>query len=78
MPLTEFDLQFARTMSVVRQLAKGKHLRLGDIKIGMGEDMTIGFVTEWLDGVRITDDLSIKHLNDLCEMYEIAMVIPEL
>lgn len=77
--MNELDLQFARTMSIVRQLAKGKQLTLSDrIKLGMGEKMEVGFVIRWHDGHEtIADDLSLRQLNELLEEYGIGIAIPE-
>jgi len=76
--LTEFDLQMSRTLSVVRQLAKGKQLTLSEsLTLGMGENMAIGFVYKFNSEEKVVDDLSLSQLNDLLEQYEVFAVIPD-
>jgi len=76
--ITEFDLQMSRTLSVVRQLAKGKQLTLSEsLTLGMGENMAIGFVYKFNSEEKVVDDLSLSQLNALLEQYEVFAVIPD-
>jgi len=76
--MNEFDLQMSRTLSVVRQLAKGKQLTLSEsLTLGMGENMAIGFVYKFNSGEKVVDDLSLSQLNALLEQYEVFAVIPD-
>jgi len=76
--MNEFDLQMSRTLSVVRQLAKGKQLTLSEsLTLGMGENMAIGFVYKFNSEEKVVDDLSLSQLNALLEQYEVFAVIPD-
>lgn len=72
----------ARTLAIVRQLAQGKHLTLpsGQV-IGMGKDMSIGFVMIDSDSIEhigglLTLDLS--ELDQLLTEAQIGMPIPTM
>lgn len=70
--------QFARTMSIIKELAKGKRLTVGRHTLVMGDDMTIGFLMTRRDGSEfVTSSITLKGVNDLCEQYEVGMAIPE-
>lgn len=64
-----------RTLSVLKQMADGRILRLPIGMIGMGEDMTIGFILTHEDGTQTIGGLStldLKQLNQLLNKYEIG------
>ena len=72
--------QLTRTLSIVRELAKGRTLRLSDYEIGMAEDLTIGIVMRNSKGEKSIGGLSsmdLKCLNNLLEENDIRFVIPE-
>lgn len=70
--------QIVRTLSIVRELSKGKRLVVGKWTLVMGDDMTIGFLMKRSDGSEfVTSSLTLKGVNDLCEEYGIGMAIPE-
>lgn len=69
-----------RTLSIVQQLAQGKRLTLptGQV-IGMGEDMSIGFLIQRAGGEECIAGLStmdLAQLNRLLNEYDIGMAIP--
>ena len=66
------DIQFARTMSIVRQLGNGKHLKMGEWTVAMDDDMTIGF----LYNGNVTSSITLAGLNQLCEEYGIGFAVP--
>lgn len=73
-----FDMQLARTLTVVRELAQGKRLRIGDRELAMGEDMSIGFIITGSDGVDHIGGLStvdLSELNTLLNHYDINVII---
>ena len=69
-----------RTLSIVQQLAQGKRLTLPTNQvIGMGEDMSIGFLIQHADGEERIAGLSIMdlaQLNQLLNEYNIGLAIP--
>ena len=71
---------FGCTLAIVRELAQGKRLTLSDgLVIGMGEDMSIGFVIVGSDGSEHIAGLStmdLCQLNQLLKRYDVGMVIP--
>lgn len=74
--------QIIRTLSIIRQLALGKILRLNATStIAMSGNFTIGLLVENLDTRKLyvspMSDLSFRDLNELCERYEIGPIIPE-
>lgn len=75
------DHEIARTLSIVQQMAQGKRLHLPNgQKIGMGEDMSIGFVITKANGVAHIGGLStmdICQLNRLLNEHNIGMAILE-
>ena len=44
---------FVRTISIIKELAKGKTLVVGDFTLGMGEDMSVGFLYDVGDSVNV-------------------------
>lgn len=71
------DMQLARTLAVIKQLADGKRLTLptGTV-IMMGEDFSVGCIIPGTDRISGFTDLTIRDLNRLCEKHEIGMPIP--
>ena len=63
----DFEGQFNRTIVVVEYLAGGKTLKVGEYKIGMGSDMSIGFM-HTRDGIDYVDGLSTMDLRQLNEV----------
>lgn len=63
-----FDKQLKRTLAVVHRMAEGEHLVLpSGLTIGMAEDMTIGYMVQYPDGIwRISalSTIDLKQLND--------------
>lgn len=69
-----------RTISIVKQLADGKILKLPCGEIGMGEDMSIGFLYTREDGSQVIGGLAtidLKQLNDLLIKYEVSIIIKD-
>jgi len=68
-----------RTLSIVRRLAEGKVLNLPNgSRIGMTEDMSIGFIMENSEGAYMVAGLStidLKQLNALLNKHNIGMCI---
>ncbi|MCP4539459.1 MAG: hypothetical protein GY832_20165 [Chloroflexi bacterium] len=75
------NLDVARTLAIVREMAHGKILTLSDgHRIGMGEDMTIGYMAKYPDGKEFISGLAtmdLAQLNDLLEKEGIGMPIPD-
>ena len=74
------QVDHVRTLSIVQQLAAGKRLTLptGQV-IGMGEDMSIGFLIQRADGEERVAGLStmdLAQLNRLLNEYDIGMLMP--
>jgi len=80
MNMNDFDTQFFRTLSIVKQLATGKFLSLPESRrIGMGENMEIGYLIRLAgEEDRVVGELTLKDLNDICEKHGIGFVIPEV
>lgn len=74
------ELQFSRTMTIVRQLFQGKYVRLRDgSRIGMAGDFRIGFVMVKEDGTECIGALSectLTQLNRILNDNEIFFPIP--
>lgn len=70
----------ARTLSVVKELARGRQLILPDGRVvAMGEDMSIGFVITDSNGEDCIGSLStmdLRRLNRLLDENDIGKVIP--
>lgn len=82
---SEFDDEFkyARTMSIIGELRKGKQFPLPDgLTLAMGEDFSIGYVLKSLDdGSEMLGglvDLSIKELSQALDFHNVGIVIPDL
>lgn len=64
----DFKQQLNRTLAIVRRLSEGEIVKLpGGQTIGMGEDMTIGFMAEYPGGEWRISGLStidLKQLNN--------------
>lgn len=73
------NFERSRTLQIVKLLAKGKRLSLPDgTQIGMGEDMSIGFVLTGSDGVETIGGLStmdLSQLNTILNQEEISFPI---
>ena len=68
-----------RTLSIVRKLAEGKTLKIGDFTIGMGADMSIGCIMTNPDGEQHIGGLSTMDLaqfNKLLNEHNIGSIIP--
>lgn len=76
----EREQERVRTLSIVQQLAQGKWLHLPNgQKIGMGQDMSVGFVFTMSDGAEHIGGLStmdLCQLNKLLNEHNIGMAIP--
>lgn len=63
------EQQLNRTLSFIKRFFEGKHLTLKDgSKIGMGEDLTIGYImtnTLGAEGISPMATLDVKQLNDI-------------
>jgi hypothetical protein len=67
-------------MAIVKEMLKGKHVKTPIGEIGMGEDMSIGFVMYHESGAITIGGLStmdLAQLNRLLNDYNIGLVIPE-
>jgi hypothetical protein len=64
------------TLSIIRSLMNGKHLKVGDQTIMMSNDGCVGYVLSLHGGI-VTDDLTIRELTELVEEHEI-IPIPEV
>ncbi len=73
--------EIARTLSIVQQLAQGQRLTLPDgQQIGMGQDMSIGFVFAKANGNAHIGGLStmdLCQLNQLLNEHDVGMAIPD-
>jgi hypothetical protein len=72
------DIQIARTLAIVQQMAQGKQLTLPDYPypIGMTEDMTVGFIFN--GGISQLSEMTLRELNSLLNKHGIGMPIPEV
>ena len=55
-------------------MSEGKQLDVGDFKIGMGEDLSIGFVMSNSKGetsISGFSDLTVKQLNSLLDKHNV-------
>lgn len=69
------DEKHARTLAVIRQLAMGLTLALPDgTKIGMAEDMSIGFVLPLRgeESISSLSELNTRQLHALLEKHDIG------
>ena len=73
---------FARTMSIVRELYKGKTLKLKDgMELAMTDDLKIGFTMKDSKGELVIGNLStidLCTLNKILDRNEIGIVIPKV
>lgn len=64
----DFKQQLNRTLAIVRRLSEGERIKLpSGHTIGMGEDMTIGFMMEYPNGewrISRLSTIDLKQLND--------------
>lgn len=68
-----------RTLAIVRELAQGKHLVLPCGKLGMGEDLSIGFLLDDGHGHQTIAGLStmdLRELDQLLTRHGIGFPIP--
>lgn len=76
----ELKWQFRRTMAVLTDLFAGQQVTLADgHRIGMGIDLTVGFILTHADGSETVgglEDLSLKQLNQLLERAGIGFPLP--
>ena len=76
--MVNYDL--SRTLSIVKEFAKGKRLTLPIGTLAMGEDLSIGFLMTNLntgeERVGGLQDLTLKELNGLLNKYEIGFPLP--
>ncbi len=77
--MSNLKYEYARTLAIVRELASGKRLTIGDTVIGMDEDMSIGPVIVGSDGEEhvaglATMDLAL--LNKVLSKHRVGGVIP--
>jgi len=72
----------ARTLSIIMKLAKGQILTLPDgIKLGMAEDMFIGFIITDQDGnegIGRFSELTLSQLNKILDENNIGSGIPTI
>lgn len=65
-----------RTVSIIKELALGKTLKMGNFTLAMGEDMSVGFLYE-IDGEnRVVSSMTLEELNAVLNKHEIGVVIP--
>jgi len=73
------QMNIARTLAILRQMAQGKRLKLPDgHEIAMAEDMTIGFVVEirGQEGVSQMSEMTLRELDQLLTANHISFPIP--
>lgn len=63
-------------ISILKDLMKGRHLKVGDQTIMMSNDGYVGYVLSLHGGI-VANDLTIHELAELVEKYEI-IPIPEV
>jgi hypothetical protein len=74
------DLDVARTLAIVRLLAFGETITVGEFVIGMGEDMSIGPVMTGSDGephVAGLSTMDLAQFHKLLNDYDIGHPIPD-
>ena len=69
---------FVRTISIIKELAKGKTLSVGTFTLGMGEDMSVGFLCVYGmgEGTMAVSSMTLDELNSFLNKHEIGLVIP--
>ncbi|XCN71874.1 MAG: hypothetical protein Q3M24_16415 [Candidatus Electrothrix aestuarii] len=73
-------LDVARTLAVIRLLASGETITVGDFEIGMGEDMSIGPVFNGSDGEKHISGLSTMDLSQFHKLlndHQVGHPIPK-
>lgn len=73
------EMRTGRTLSIVRQMAKGRLLTLPDSHVvGMGEDMTVGFVVtiRGEEGVSSISEMTLRELDELLTKADVGFPIP--
>ncbi len=69
----------ARTIAILKEMANGKIIKIGDYEIGMADDMSIGAIMTKSNGQQHIGGLSTMDLaqfNTLLNKYDIGMPIP--
>ena len=69
-----------RTIFIIREMAEGKTLKLSDgFTVGMGEDMSIGYLISHEDGsttIGGLSTLSLCELNTLLNYHDVWGILP--
>ena len=75
----DIEWQLRRTLAIIRQMADGMHLTLPNgQRIGMGEDLSIGFMFEMNGEWRVggLSTLDLKGLNEVLNENGIHFPVP--
>jgi len=68
-------IEFTRTLSTLRRLADGEHITLSDgRKIGMGKDMSIGFITAVKGRKYIINPFGLEVLHQILTEESLGLV----
>ena len=72
----ELRMKIGSALAAIRQMAQGKRLMLPDGRVvGMGDDASVGFVSQLQDGERVTGSLTVKDVIELMEQHGLGPVI---